>query len=382
MIGKMRPSEIKETIKKILVEGKQAEFPALFIWGGPGIGKSSVIRQAVQEASEAVGEGGMVIRIKTDSGQMRRERIDGKGRVVDIRLYHFDPSDLKGVPFPDKERKRTEWYPSDILPDDGWGVILWDELPVCPQSVQVIALQAILDRKINVYEIPKGFYQVAAGNRQKENIFYRLSPALLNRFIHIEYIIDVGEPDRPGDWELWAIKNDIDPRVIAFHRSDFSAVDSDGVRKGRGTLLYKFDPNAEAYPTPRSWEFVSHVLKSDFPENLKWELIKGAIGEAAATQFRAFLDVWDQVPNVDEILRGKDIIPERLDVMYATCIAIAVKCSKKEHFERAIEYASKLRREFGLFLLKMLISKNTKYCYTSKALDKFAKELYSEKILF
>jgi len=55
----------------------------IMLWGPPGIGKSSLIHQI--------------------SAEMNRE-------VLDLRLAQLEPTDLRGVPMPNNEINRAQWY--------------------------------------------------------------------------------------------------------------------------------------------------------------------------------------------------------------------------------------------------------------------------------
>ena len=110
-----------------------------FIHGAPGIGKSSIVKQIANEKS--VG-------------------------FIDLRLALMDPTDLKGIPFYDKDSHTALWAPPAFLPKDGEGILFLDELNAAPPSVQASAYQLILDRQVGEYILPDGWAIVAAGNRE------------------------------------------------------------------------------------------------------------------------------------------------------------------------------------------------------------------------
>jgi len=110
-----------------------------FLWGAPGIGKSSIVKQIAQ--SRGIG-------------------------FIDLRLALMDPTDLKGIPFYDKESHTALWAPPAFLPKEGEGILFLDELNSAAPSVQASAYQLILDRKVGEYELPDGWAIVAAGNRE------------------------------------------------------------------------------------------------------------------------------------------------------------------------------------------------------------------------
>jgi len=356
----VKASEIKSVIEEAIDNPK--DFPAIFLWGGPGIGKSSVCRQAAEE--KGVG-------------------------FIDIRALLLDPTDLRGVPVPvvivdgkkipinvlhiDDFLKMTElagiteWFTSGILPIDPECrvLIIFDELLLAPPLVTNSILQLVLDRKLGDYCLPDGACIVAASNRETEAVgVYRLSPPLANRFIHIDFEVDLEE------WVRWAVANNIAPEIIAF------------LAKYRPELLYKFDQNRKAFPTPRSYEFCSRIMKNTTPEDLRYELIKGCIGEGVAVELRAYMDIWAKLPDLDKIMKGENIIPDSIDIMYATVMGLISRAKKQEHYNRLIDYALELQREFSVYLLKLLYAKDKQKLVTSPNWKKVGDTLVvEEKIL-
>ncbi len=327
----MKASEVKEVIRHSIREPRDST--SLFLWGGPGIGKSSVVRQAAEE-----------------------EGVD----CIDIRLVLLDPSDLRGLPVPDDGK--AKWLPPSFLPHGDWrGVIFLDELNVAPPLVQNTALQLVLDRRLGEYELPEGATIIAAGNREMEAFVHRMSPPLLNRFLHVDFEVDNDE------WSRWAVRNDIAPQIIGL------------LTKFRPELIYKFEPQKKSYPTPRSWEFASKILKNGIPEELKFELITGCVGEGAAIELRTYTEIWSQLPDLDAIIEGKDnTIPTGVDLMYACCVGLVSKASKPSHYNRLLEYALKLEREYSVFLVKMLYQKNKEAVVRANQWSQFAKTLVVE----
>lgn len=108
------------------------------------------------------------------------------------------------------------------------------------------------------------------------------------------------EPDL-DDWCRWAIKAQIRPEIIAFLRF-------------KPELLYSGDvtSDANAWPTPRSWEMASRVLTGvarrqkasllNGTSEFEAQRLDGAVGQAAASEFTAFLRLFRELPSIDEIL--------------------------------------------------------------------------------
>jgi MoxR-like ATPase len=218
----------------------------------------------------------------------------------DIRALLLDPVDLRGLPFVGKDG-RSQWATPEFLPQDGEGILFLDELNAAPAMVQASCYQLVLDRKVGEYTLPEGWAIVAAGNRDSDRAATTKMPTpLRNRFVHLEFEVDVQE------WSEWAIKANVRPEVIAFIRF-------------RPELLSAFDRDANAFPSPRSWEFVSRILNSRADSSAEHELIAGGVGTGAATEFSAFLRMFRELPNIDSILLNptQEPVPENAAAQYA-----------------------------------------------------------------
>ncbi|HPU36223.1 MAG: AAA family ATPase [Dethiobacteria bacterium] len=279
----MFATEAKGHLKILLAN---PEVPTVMLWGPPGVGKSSIVKQIAAE--------------------------NGWG-FLDLRLLLLNPIDLRGIPYPNRETRQADWLAPSFLPhverDGAVGIILYDEITAAPRAVQAAAYQLILDRRVGEYTLPEGWRQVAAGNRaQDKGVTNQMPAALANRMIHLEVTCSL------EDWKHWAIPNRIDHRVISFLNF-------------RPELLYRFPNQAaeiKAFPSPRSWEFVHKILPSYDNVERAFPAICGAVGEGPATEFTAFCRVLDQIPDAEEILDGKTTaVPYSPDMIYA-CIGALI----------------------------------------------------------
>ncbi len=287
----------------------------MFIWGPPGIGKSSIVKQ-IAEANEY--------------------------EFIDLRLSLMDPTDLKGIPFYDKDEHQALWAPPSFLPREGKGILFLDELNSAPPAVQASAYQLILDRKVGEYTLPEGWAIVAAGNREGDRgVVYRMPSPLANRFVHLEMDVSV------EDWRDWAYESGVDERVIAYigYKSDD---------------LFSFDPtlNEKSFATPRSWEFVSSLMRSSMDEKLLLETIGGAIGKERAVRFLSFAKVMHRLPDIEAILQsGKGDYPEEVDVLHALATGLVMALLQdpsKERMDNLLNYTLDLQSEFSVMVVQDL----------------------------
>lgn len=325
----MKASEITAVIDASV--GSPQSVPALFIWGGPGVGKSSVVKQVADKH---------------------------KIGFIDIRLLLLDPTDLRGIPVPEDGKAR--WLAPSFLPKDGSGILHLDELNRAPVLTQNSALQLVLDRRVGEYELPEGWVIIASGNREMEAFVHRMDPALLNRFVHLEFEVDLDE------WVRWANTHNINPIVIGL-LSHF-----------RPNLLYQFDKSKKSFPTPRSWQFVSEVLGMGLSPQITNELVQGSVGQGAAIELSTYMKIWQELPNLDRILAGEDVIPKTVDIIYACCVGLVAKAKVQANYDRLLKYSMKLNREFTVFLIKMLFDKDREKCVKSKSWAEVSKVLVKD----
>ena len=239
------------------------------IWGGPGIGKSEIPQQ---------------VAIKLDQ------------KLLDFRANLFDPVDVRGVPFvvqlkSSTSRRFTRWAVPDVFPiierDGINGIFLIDELPTAPPATQNAFLQLLLTRRVGDYHMPDGWSIIAAGNRLTDSAsVYQMPSPVRNRLAHYEL-----EPHL-DDWCDWAIKNNLDTSLISFMRY-------------RPGLLYDFDADQYAFPTPRSWAFVDKKLKVNSSKKEDETLFYGVsalVGDGPAGEYLAFRKIANDLPDVDKLI--------------------------------------------------------------------------------
>ena len=260
----------------------------VFIWGPPGIGKSEVVSGIADSLGAA---------------------------FIDLRLAQMEPTDLRGIPYFNKELGKMDWAPPIDLPDEEFAsqypyvVLFMDEMNSAAPSIQASAYQLILNRRIGKYKLPDNVVLVAAGNRESDKgVTYRMPAPLANRFVHLEMRVD------HSSWEQWAVLHQIHKDVVGY--IGFAKQD-----------LYDFDPrsSSRSFATPRSWTFVSELLEDeDTSDSELIDLVAGAVGEGVAVKFMAHRKIAGQLPKPEEILAGrvKELKVKEISAMYSLTIAM------------------------------------------------------------
>ncbi len=308
------------------------ELPSIMLWGAPGVGKS----EAISEIAE-------ILRAET------KKRVS----TVDVRLNLFNPIDLRGIPVANDEKTLAVWLKPQIFnmdsSEDVINILFLDELSAAPQSVQAAAFQITLDRMIGEHSLPENCIVIAAGNRVTDrSVAFRMPNALANRLRHIEVESDF------DSWRSWAVQNRIHPLVVSFLTYN-------------PANLHRINPDMDevAFPTPRTWEFVSNYLWLMLGDDISGEGIKGQfsriaglVGVGTASEFIGYCKSVKELKNCQDILKGtvKDY-PKSMDALYMLVMNLSSSIEKLEKedtvngikqfmLENAVSYASKFPADY------------------------------------
>ena len=321
----MKPSKLYEALHALI-----GERVPLHIWGACGVGKSQIVRQVADDLDYD---------------------------FLDVRAVHLDPVDLRGLPR--IAANQTEWIPPKFLPTSGKGILFLDELTSAPQMTQAGCYQLVLDRRLGEYTLPDDWVVLAAGNPASERgVHFSMPRPLRNRFVHLEL-----EPDL-DDWSKWAVKAQVRPEIIAFLRF-------------KPELLHTADAtsDANAWPTPRSWEMASRVLtgvaqrrKTSLltgTSEFEAQLLDGTVGQAAASELVAFLRLFRELPSIDEILLNPATAPVPDEPSAQIAIATALgRVLTDSSVGRGIAYLDRMPAEMRVMAMRDAAARDTAITHT------------------
>jgi DNA polymerase III delta prime subunit len=304
----------KEIIRSLI--RKNLKHPVLLL-GAPGIGKTSILRELAEE-------------------EFGSSEDWPEGNYLNVELSTREVPDIQGFPLV-KPSGEVVWISLIDFPTEGKGIINFDEINL-PKDQGVIraCYRWIHERQVGKRKLGDGWFIIATGNRVTDKCFVNTLPAALNNRFTI-YEVECGL----DDWKNWAFKAGIAADVIGF-------------LNWKPEALFKFDPERYApedpFPTPRSWEKVSDKIKAGLTD---FDIIAGDIGEGMASEFCEYIHVKDSLPDIDEILEGKNVVPDRPDLLHVVCSSMVVKTKEKQEYaDRLVEYATMLPAEFAALLVK------------------------------
>ncbi len=248
----------------------------VFIWGAPGIGKSSL----VEEFAFSVGL-----------------------ECVSLLGSQLAPEDIIGVPR--IINGKSSFCPPALIARDEPYCLFLDELNACSHEVQKSFYSLINDKRIGEYQLPEGSIVIGAGNRSQDNAIVRpMSSALMNRLVHVNLTAS------HKDWLKWAMRSSIHPWIIEYIQN-------------RPDHLWAQPPKTEEpFSTPRSWHMLSDALNeydSEGSDMIIEALSSGCLSPKHAVQFQGFIKQIHSRYALSSIIKGDKKWPEKpedRDILY------------------------------------------------------------------
>lgn len=315
----------------------------LLLWGDPGVGKTTEIKQIAQQ----LGLKPVVI-------------------IASIRT----PEDFLGLPVPEKDAHGNmvvryvapSWAREADQATDG-AIVVIDEATTCAPTVQAALLRVVNEGVVGDHQLKSHVRFILAANPVEVAAGgFDLAPPLANRFGHISF-------DNPSveKWTQWLISDGGDadhtagvpagaattlekavmkawPSALAKAKGNVA-----GFLKSKADFLMKMpdasNPNAsKAWPSPRSWEMAVRAIAACEVHGLgeveSDEMIAAFVGTGIASEFLQF-QLANDLPDPADLLDGKTQWkhdprrPDRTQAVMSSCSALIVPTKAAHRPERA-----------------------------------------------
>jgi hypothetical protein len=263
---------------------------SLCIWGAPGIGKTSVVKQFGKQLGVPVIEVILSLMEPTDVAGLPGVGQDAKDPSVK-RSVNFLPM-IWPLDNGDIEIQKEDGS-KEIIPGKG-GIIFLDEVNRSHPAVQNVMLKVVLDREIASagYKLPSKWLILAAANRPEDEPG-KIKPmglAFSNRFAHVNYVLD------PKTWAGWARgEKDLSDDVITFVE-----LMQDYFYMLPAQIVSSADQETMIGITPRAWEYAARefgerkedakAAGSDISKEETYVIFSKHIGKKAANVITDFLE--------------------------------------------------------------------------------------------
>lgn len=296
-----------------------ARVPVL-LWGGPGVGKTSAVREMA-------------------------ERADLPCEVVIASIR--EPTDFAGLPVIDADGRSVHLAPPNWakrLAEAGRGVVFLDEITTAAPAVQAALMRVVLERAVGDLALPAAVTIVAAANPPQEAADgWDLAAPLANRFCHIDWTVSAREFANGLLGSFDAIVPPIfDSDALAAAEAQARSLVASFVM-ARGTLVHRVPANAidagRGWPSPRSWTTAARLLAAaelaDAPPTTTSLLVSGCVGPAAAAEWQAWrADL--VLPDPEAVLADPSSfqLPERGDRTFAALASLTAAVRSNNTPER------------------------------------------------
>lgn len=268
----MKTVPLTRVVRQIKLQLDNSDFSPVIIIGKSGIGKTESMAELARDLNIGFKE---------------------------LRLSHYQESDLVGLPFIDAGK--TKHAETDLLPDTndkGKGILLLDEVTSSQKSMRSAVYQLMdSSRKLGQYTLPENWLIVCCGNGPEDGGDFRgIEPALMSRgrCMRVEEDLEA--------WKNWAINKGVHPIIVAFLSfmpDNLHVMDLDR-------------PN-DMIACPRNWvklstqitnmEKAANGIISD-EDDLEFSACS-CVGEKCGPNFVSFYKYNKSVINAEDIMSGK-----------------------------------------------------------------------------
>lgn len=345
----------------------------LYVYGGPGIGKSEIPRQVFSEIAKETNKE-FVEWANLDPTQKADciKNPDNYWVFCDQRVGQMDSTDLRGIPnMVNTEMLETVPFSWVIYftQQDAHGAVFFDELNLAAPVVAGQAYQIINDRTIADRRLGDDVFVFGAGNRatDKAHVFEMPLP-LRDRFNELEV-----EPSLDG-WTQWA-SGKVNPHFVAFIQ-------------WKNSYLYKINDNsANKSSTPRGICRASNLVGDlDITSNEVHQFVSISVGEAFATEFQAYVKHHKSL-NWKNIFGNPEVVKDfKIDRLWAIVGGLAEHFNKadmskkpgRDRFDEVLTVCLEMEPDFAIVALRMMRDTNEKGFMKHLPKSKHFQKIYKE----
>lgn len=291
----------------------------LLLRGQPGIGKSSILQTLERELPDY--------------------------QICYIDVANLDLGDL-GMPVIDKDTMVTNYAPNARF-GVGKGqthpvVLMLDELGKASRPVLNMLLPVILEGRIGDVPLPTGSIVFGTTNLDTDGVGDNIPAHAFNRMT----VVTVANPSA-DQWIDWASGHNVAPEVMAFAKQYPQVFDCYADLDKKDKNPYIFNPmtgNVRAFCSPRSLVKASNIVKQR--SVLGTSLIPalaGTVGEAAARDMEALVNLADQLPLFENIVKAptKTKVPDSVGALFILAFMLAGRVDA-DNLDPVMEYAERM----------------------------------------
>lgn len=294
----------------------------ILLRGQPGIGKSSILQTLERDLPDY--------------------------QICYIDVANLDLGDL-GMPVIDKDTMVTNYAPNARF-GVGRGqtrpvVLMLDELGKASRPVLNMLLPVILEGRIGDVPLPTGSIVFGTTNLDTDGVGDNIPAHAFNRMT----VVTVANPTT-DQWLEWASGHNVAPEVMAFAKQYPQVFDCYTDLDKNEKNPYIFNPmtgNIRAFCSPRSLAKASNIIaQRNVLGSALIPALAGTVGEAAARDMEALVNLADQLPLFENIVRDplKAKVPSGAGALFILAFMLAGRVDEKT-IDPVMEYAERMSAE-------------------------------------
>ena len=314
--------------------------------GQPGIGKSSILQSLERELPDY--------------------------QICYIDVANLDLGDL-GMPVIDKDTMVTNYAPNARF-GVGKGqtrpvVLMLDELGKASRPVLNMLLPVILEGRIGDVPLPTGSIVFGTTNLDTDGVGDNIPAHAFNRMT----VVTVANPTA-DEWLDWANGHNVAPEVMAFAKQYPQVFDCYADLSKGDKNPYIFNPmtgNVRAFCSPRSLAKASNIIRQrDVLGTALIPALAGTVGESAARDMEALVNLADQLPSFASIVANptKTKVPDGVGALFILAFMLSGRVNE-DSIDAVMTYAKRVGdvsfEAYALFVT-MLAGNRTKVVMACK----------------
>lgn len=318
---KLSPREITELCFEVMPLG----IPVA-VQGPPGSSKSSIGMSLADTFSQRTG-------------------VQHHTKVLNAALC--EPTEVAGLPYVSRESGEStmEIARSYFWPDRENTIVVIEEPTKGPKLIQNALGEAILEKRVGRYQLPKNTMFYLSWNRRSDGAG---DERLLSHFVNRQCLVDI--EINAQEHFSYAMAKGWNAFVLAYLKQMPQKLFEDEIFQKEG----RYNPENPCFPSPRSWEKVSQVMsRENLSQKVKMAAVQGLIGQGPMQEFFSWYNVSKDMPDLDLCINSPKTapLPKEMSVMYALVVALALR-SNKDTLKNILEYVRRLRREYQVLWAK------------------------------
>lgn len=127
------------------------------------------------------------------------------------------------------------------------------------------------------------------------------------------------------------------------------------------TDLHNFNPNHQemTFPCPRTWEFVSNLVKGTSDLTIMRALLSGVVGPGTAMKFVTFSEEYSRIPKLDDVVKNPTTtpVPRELSTRWAITTMLTSHTNKSNVIP-IMEYIKRFRPEEQMIYFRGAIARD------------------------